>query len=257
MGIPVRLEINALLLWSAISIPVILKDNCNYIFYGDENITTRPFRYRNQIHFDYSWNQSQEATNLINDYYSNIFENLKIGSFLRPLNTITIQRTLCERYPELYKIQMSCNSAYPKDGTFVHCNGCDKCHRTYLILKALGYDPSEISLIEEKILKKRFSLLQLIRSYGICPTAPEELFYVLSKTNYYPDITFPNCDSMKVESLNFSKDRADASFLDKELFDKIYPKVSWNDVLYNGKPVPLDTVYDRLKKDNYKPTYKM
>lgn len=259
LGNDIRLDINSLLLWSVLSLPIVIKDNCNYLLYGNERVTSTLFRYRGETHYDYSWNQSQEATNAMSQYLSTKIQGLTVCSFLRPLNTITIQRNLCERFPDLFKIQISCNSAHPKDNSFVNCGSCEKCHRTFLILEAIGVDPNIVGLDPKKILSKRYSLLQLMRSYGMCPTAPEELFYVLSKKNrYFPELRFIE-EGLTTDELTFDNHMADMSILPKDLFLDLYGMFT-NDsayVIIDDKKIylPLKKIYDTLKTNKVKPVF--
>jgi hypothetical protein len=227
LGNNVRLEMNALLLWSGLAIPFIVRDNCNYLLYGNEFVTSTPFRYRHRVHYDYSFNQSEEATNIIDQYFDTVFDRVRVGSILRPFNTVTIQRLLCHKYPELFKNQMSCNSAQPdhttKPVSFKNCSACEKCHRTFLILDAIGIDPEIVNLNRKKITENPFSLLQLMKSEGLCPTTPEELFYVLSlKNDYYPDLKLSPIEDEHHHFDAFNHWKCDVTFLPYSLFYKIY-----------------------------------
>jgi hypothetical protein len=270
LGNNIRLEMNALLLWSALSIPYIVKDNCNYLLYGNEAVTSTKFRYRKKTHYDYSWNQCEEATNIVDQYFATLFKRdksrlpgVRVGSILRPFNTITIQRILCEHYPDLYKHQMSCNSAQPdystKPVTFKNCSSCEKCHRTFLILDALGKDVSVVNLDRKKVLENPYSLLQLMRSEGLCPTTPEELFYVLSlKNSYFPDICVPRIDDTgKGDYDAFNHWKANMDFLPKDLFKKLY-SIAFQYTSLKDLPFMdsyLDINYEKLKKRKDLPVY--
>jgi len=136
---PIRLWTVAVFLFGAL--PLLRAQRIGRILIGDEFDTTRRVRSFGIPHYDGLFDQSRFFDETMTRYYAAKGWGLEQFSALRWASELLIQKILAERYPELFRHQMSCHAAHLLAGRVRPCGRCEKCRRIVGVLSAFGLDP--------------------------------------------------------------------------------------------------------------------
>lgn len=137
---PIRIWTVAVFLFGAL--PILRKRGIDRLLVGDEYDTTHKTSFKGITHYDGLYDQSIYFDRFLSKYFHQKGWGVDLFSILRPLSELLIEKILIERYPELYKHQISCHASHI-DGDRIHpCGQCEKCRRIISIITALEYDPT-------------------------------------------------------------------------------------------------------------------
>ncbi|UCF34612.1 MAG: hypothetical protein JSV78_04770, partial [Phycisphaerales bacterium] len=137
---PIRLWTVAVFLFGAL--PIARKRGAGRIIIGDEFDTTERRSHEGITHYNGLYDQSRYFDNALTRYFIRKKWSIHQFSMLRPMSELLIEKTLVERYPQLFALQVSCHAAH-KDGERVRpCGKCEKCRRIVGMLRAIDADPA-------------------------------------------------------------------------------------------------------------------
>ena len=174
---PIRLWTVAVFLFGAL--PILRKRGIDRLLIGDEYDTTHKNVFKGISHYDGLYDQSIHFDRFLSKYFHQKEWDVDLFSILRPLSELLIEKTLIERYPELYRHQISCHASHI-DGDRIHpCGQCEKCRRIISIIKALDYDPT-LCGYNKKSIQKCLSNLEL-RGINQEKPAIEHLAFMLKE----------------------------------------------------------------------------
>ena len=137
---PVRLWTVAPFLFGML--PLMRKRGLDRIVIGDEFDTTRRLEFEGVPHHDGLFDQSRYFDRAMSAYFGDKGWNICAFSVLRPCSELLIQKTLVERYPELFAAQISCHAAHIDNEIVRPCGKCEKCRRIVGMVSAIGGDPA-------------------------------------------------------------------------------------------------------------------
>ncbi len=146
---PIRLWTVAVFLFGAL--PILRKRGIGYLLIGDEFDTTRKATFKGITHYDGLYDQSRDFDNALTRYFHAKRWGVCQLSVLRPLSELLVQKTLCQRYPDLQREQMSCHAAHETAGRMHPCGRCEKCRRVVSMMVAIGADPTRCGYSQDHI----------------------------------------------------------------------------------------------------------
>jgi len=146
---PVRLWTVAVFVFGAL--PVLRKHGIGRLVIGDEYDTTRRASHRGVSHYDGLYDQSRYFDNALTRYYQRKRWRVSQFSLLRPLSELLVEKILVERFPRLFRQQVSCHAAHVKDDKVYPCGNCEKCRRIVGMLRALEGDPGQCGYTPEQV----------------------------------------------------------------------------------------------------------
>jgi creatinine amidohydrolase/Fe(II)-dependent formamide hydrolase-like protein len=138
---PIRLWTVAVFLFAAL--PVLRKRGIGRLVIGDEFDTTDRRTHGRIPHYNGLYDQSIHFDRALSRYYARKKWRLSQFSILRPLSEILIEKTLSQRYPDLFSDQTSCHAAHKLGDRVVPCGKCEKCRRVVAMIAAVGSDPTK------------------------------------------------------------------------------------------------------------------
>ena len=136
---PVRLWTVAVFLFGVL--PLLRKHGVGRLVIGDEFDTTDRRSHRSIKHYNGLYDQSRYFDNAMSRYYSRKKWRLNQFSVVRPMSELLIENVLVNRYPELFRHQVSCHATHVVDGRVYPCGKCEKCRRIVGMVLAVGGDP--------------------------------------------------------------------------------------------------------------------
>jgi creatinine amidohydrolase/Fe(II)-dependent formamide hydrolase-like protein len=154
---PIRLWTVAVFVFGAL--PVLRKHEIGRLVIGDEYDTTRRVSHRGVAHYDGLYDQSRFFDNALTRYYQRKRWRINQFSLLRPLSELLVEKVLTERFPQLYRQQVSCHAAHVQGEKVLPCGACEKCRRIVGMLRALEADPGLCGYTPEQV---RRCLKQLV-----------------------------------------------------------------------------------------------
>lgn len=139
---PVRLWTVAVFAFGAL--PLLRRRGVGRLLIGDEYDTTLRARHHGIPHYEGLYDQSRWFDMALSRYFHRKGWGVHQFSVLRHCSELLIQKVLCERYPELLRLQVSCHAAHKdaEDDRIEPCGRCEKCRRIVGMLSALGADPA-------------------------------------------------------------------------------------------------------------------
>ena len=102
-------------------------------------------------HYYAVYDQSQEFDAYMSRWFRRRGWGLRQWSAVRPLSGLVVERVLSNRYPQLFRLQVSCHSAHEEDGDVRPCGVCFKCNGIQLFLLANGLDPRIIGYHDDHV----------------------------------------------------------------------------------------------------------
>jgi creatinine amidohydrolase/Fe(II)-dependent formamide hydrolase-like protein/7-cyano-7-deazaguanine synthase in queuosine biosynthesis len=146
---PIRLWTVAVFLFGAL--PIARKRGAGRVLIGDEFDTTERRSHEGITHYNGLYDQSRYFDNALTRYFIRKGWNIHQFSMLRPLSELLIEKTLVDRYPQLFALQVSCHAAH-KDGERVRpCGKCEKCRRIVGMLRAIDGDPAVCGFAPDQV----------------------------------------------------------------------------------------------------------
>ncbi len=136
---PIRLWTVAVFLFGAL--PLLRQHRIGRISIGDEYDTSRRVRASGIPHYDGLYDQSRYFDEALTRYYGKKGWGVRQFSLLRSLSEILVQKTLAERYPDLFEHQVSCHATHSEEERVYPCGRCEKCRRIVGMLVAMNLDP--------------------------------------------------------------------------------------------------------------------
>jgi creatinine amidohydrolase/Fe(II)-dependent formamide hydrolase-like protein len=146
---PIRLWTVALFLFGAL--PLLRKRGVGRLVVGDEFDTTDRRVHEGIPHYNGLYDQSRFFDNALSRYYARKKWRLNQFSILRPLSEMLIEKTLVQRYPNLFRNQTSCHATHTVNGRVFPCGKCEKCRRIVTMVLAVGGDPGVCGYTKEQI----------------------------------------------------------------------------------------------------------
>jgi creatinine amidohydrolase/Fe(II)-dependent formamide hydrolase-like protein/7-cyano-7-deazaguanine synthase in queuosine biosynthesis len=146
---PIRLWTVAVFLFGAL--PLLRQRGIGRVLIGDEYDTTRRASRGGISHYDGLYDQSRFFDEAMSRYFGRKGWNVSQFSILRPLSELLVQKVLAERYPDLFRLQVSCHATHREDGDMRPCGHCEKCRRIVAMLVALELDPTHCGYTPEQI----------------------------------------------------------------------------------------------------------
>ncbi len=157
---PLRLWTVAVFSFAAL--PLLRARGIGRLVIGDEHDTTVRRSTRGITHYAGLYDQSRWFDNAMTRYFQRKRFAVLQFSLLRPASELLVEKTIWERYPELWAQQVSCHAAHPQkrrqstpaaeDARVLPCGRCEKCRRIVGMLLALGaepgglgYDPAQVA----------------------------------------------------------------------------------------------------------------
>jgi hypothetical protein len=146
---PIRLWTVAVFLFGAL--PVVRMNGIGRISIGDEFDTSRRCRHRGIHHYDGLYDQSRYFDRALTRYFEKKGYGLEQFSLLRTMSEMLVQKTLAERYPDLFEHQVSCHAAHVEGERVRPCGRCEKCRRVVGMLVALDADPTRCGYTRSQV----------------------------------------------------------------------------------------------------------
>lgn len=146
---PIRLWTVAVFLFGAL--PLLKRRGVGRLVIGDEFDTTDRRTHNGIPHYNGLYDQSRYFDNALSRYYARKKWRLSQFSLLRPMSEMLIEKTLVQRYPELFRNQTSCHATHTLDGRVFPCGKCEKCRRVVGMVLAAGGDPKLCGYSDEQI----------------------------------------------------------------------------------------------------------
>lgn len=148
-------------------LPIAGKYGVGNICFGNEfddpsNLT---FEFNGIKHYYATFDQSQEFEKYVSNWFEQRGVHVKQWSPIRPVTGLIVERVLARRYPEIFRLQMSCHSPLVKNSSLVPCGKCFKCTGIIIFLLAngieatlLGYEKKHYRDLARRILENKYRL---------------------------------------------------------------------------------------------------
>jgi len=129
-----------------ISLPFVYATGAKYIVVGNQRGMNFAFKNKDGFLTYPSFDQTTEWMLKQSEMIEKCTEGqTSVMSVIEPLTNISITKVLHSRYSEYGKHQISCDSLDASDEKR-WCQGCNKCARNVLFMKAVGIDPKRVGL---------------------------------------------------------------------------------------------------------------
>jgi uncharacterized NAD-dependent epimerase/dehydratase family protein len=134
-------------------LPALIAGGAGDVLLGNEydDPSGLTYEFRGIRHYYAVYDQSQEFDAYMTRWFRRRGWGIRQWSAVRPLSGLVVERVLASRYPELFRLQVSCHSAHPEGGDVRPCGTCFKCNGIQLFLLANGLDPRAIGYREEHV----------------------------------------------------------------------------------------------------------
>jgi creatinine amidohydrolase/Fe(II)-dependent formamide hydrolase-like protein/7-cyano-7-deazaguanine synthase in queuosine biosynthesis len=147
---PLRLWTVGIFVFAAL--PILRARGCSRLVIGNEHDTTSRTRTRGITHYAGLYDQSRYFDNALTRFFRQKGFDVLQFSLLRPLSELLVQKTLAERYPQLFELQVSCHAARAESGQrILPCGRCEKCRRVVAMLTAIDHDPRRLGYDDQAI----------------------------------------------------------------------------------------------------------
>jgi hypothetical protein len=146
---PIRLWTVAVFLFGAL--PLLRFHRIGNLLIGDEYDTTRKTDHRGILHYDGLFDQSRYFDKALTRYFRRKGYCVEQFSLLRCLSELLVQRTLAQRYPDLFEHQVSCHAAHVERDRVRPCGRCEKCRRVVAMLVAFGLRPTDCGYADGQV----------------------------------------------------------------------------------------------------------
>ncbi len=146
---PIRLWTVAVFLFGAL--PVMRHRGVGRVQIGDEYDTTRRAYFHGIAHYDGLYDQSRYFDVALTRYFERKGWHVEQFSLARWLSELLVEKTLAERYPDLFRNQVSCHAAHVDHDRVRPCGRCEKCRRVVSMLVVLAQDPRLCGYTDEQI----------------------------------------------------------------------------------------------------------
>lgn len=191
------------------SIPIAMKRDIGNISMGNEydDPTGLTYTYNNIRHFYGTYDQSQIFDKYMTEWFQLRGFKIYQWSPIRPLSGLIVERILYNRYPELFRLQVSCHSAHIENGEIYPCGKCRKCIGIKIFLLAnridptlLGYKPTSCRELKYDMKNNRPNLdiselehsLYLINKYHGCQLSPAREHWYIETIRFDPINSHPD-----------------------------------------------------------------
>jgi len=109
-----------------------------------------------------SYDQSLEGTRQLNAIIKISTQNkVNVISLIEPLTNLAVTKILHYRYPDVSKIEISCDALNTLENRQRWCLNCSKCARLYIFMKAWGINTKELGFTRELLGKESEKLYSL------------------------------------------------------------------------------------------------
>ena len=133
-----------------LSLPMAYFFKAGYIALGNQQDMSFPFWNKEGYRSFPSFDQSLEGTKQLDSIISLATQNkVRLISLIEPLTNLAITKILNQRYPDLAKLQISCDALNTLDNRQRWCLNCSKCARLFIFMKAWGINPEKIGFTRE------------------------------------------------------------------------------------------------------------
>ena len=133
-----------------------------YIALGNQQDMSFPFWNKEGYHTFPSYDQSLEGTRQLNTMIKIATQDkVNVMSLIEPLTNLAIMKILHHRYPDISKIEISCDALNTLENRQRWCLNCSKCARLYIFMKAWGVDVKELGFTKELLGKNSERLYRL------------------------------------------------------------------------------------------------
>ena len=151
--------------FALIALPIARAFRARYIVLGNQQNMNFPFVNKDGFHTYPSFDQTSNWTMQIDRMTSVLTGGaVRTVSLIEPLTNVGVMKVLFERYPDLGKLLVCCDSLDASTEPR-WCQKCSKCARLALILRALGVDPERVG-IREKMLSPSHARLYAVFGGG-------------------------------------------------------------------------------------------
>jgi creatinine amidohydrolase/Fe(II)-dependent formamide hydrolase-like protein len=217
---PIRLWTVAVFVFGAL--PLLRKHGIGRLVIGDEYDTTRRASHRGVAHYDGLYDQSRFFDNALTRYYQRKRWRVSQFSLLRPLSELLVQKILTERFPQLFRQQVSCHAAHVQGERVLPCGTCEKCRRIVGMLKALDADAKQCGYTADQI---RRCLKQLAAKGVHQETAgAQQLGWMLHQKGVVPELRLGEVrvrERPEVMKLRFDAERSPLNTLPVDLREPV------------------------------------
>jgi hypothetical protein len=212
---PIRLWTVAVFLFGAL--PLLRLNQTGCLLIGDEYDTTRKANHRGIPHYDGLFDQSVYFDRALTRYFRRKGYRIRQSSLLRSLSELLVQKTLAERYPDLFTHQVSCHAAHVEGERVRPCGRCEKCRRVVGMLLAFGLDPKGCGYSDKQVAY----CLAALADGGVNQETPgaQHLAHLLSKRGLLSGGTGLPCAIPRPEvlKLRFDAERSSLDDVPEEL----------------------------------------
>ena len=182
---------------SAIALAGAVMAGCDTIIMSNEHSASAPNLQIGDTDVNHQYSKSLEFEEDFSEYLNkHISSNISYFSLLRPLSEIEIARRF-SKYPEYFRIFLSCNTAFrqsPAERARVWCGNCPKCRFVFLAL-ALSIEKPELigifgrNLLDDKAQWEGFAELCGLRAHKPfeCVGETAESAAIMSYLGSHPD----------------------------------------------------------------------
>jgi len=134
-------------------LPLLYKRRVGNVILGNEydDPSGLTYEFNGIRHYYAVYDQSQEFDAYMAGWFRRRGWAFRQWSAVRPLSGLLVERILSRRYPELFRLQVSCHSAHGDGGDVRPCGTCFKCNGIQLFLLANGADPGVIGYTREQV----------------------------------------------------------------------------------------------------------
>ncbi len=146
---PIRLWTVAVFLFGAL--PLMRHRGVGRLLIGDEFDTSRRMFHQGIAHYDGLYDQSSYFDSALTRYFQRKGYQVEQFSILRNLSEMLVQKTLAERYPDLFEHQVSCHAAHQEGNRVRPCGRCEKCRRIVAMLTVFQIDPRKCGYSESQV----------------------------------------------------------------------------------------------------------
>ena len=169
-------------------------------------------------HYYAVYDQSQEFDVYMSRWFRRRGWGVRQWSAVRPLSGLIVERVLRRRYPQLFRLQVSCHFAHEEGGDVRPCGVCFKCNGIELFLLANGIDPGEIGYREEHVRGLPGRLAK-----GMVRLDADELEHAALLASRNTGMTFPvGREHPHVEMLQFDDRNSRFDAIPPELRERIW-----------------------------------
>ena len=132
--------------FALLALPIAIAGNARYIVLGNQQNMNFPFRNKDG-HLTYpSFDQTSSWTSHLDSMMQVLTGgSVRVTSLVEPLTNIAITKLLFERYGELGRLLVCCDSLDACDEPR-WCQACSKCARIAMMLRAFGVDPASVGI---------------------------------------------------------------------------------------------------------------